>query len=363
METQLKDNQLIKKWLRFKKSLATKYDYLLRISKFLEHFNKSPEELLEMSPKEARELCLVYQNENRHLSNNTILGRQTAVASFMDHYDKSIKWKRNTKVKPRPDISSHVFSNGDLSRMFRVGNTRDKCMLALACSLGWEISSFVNFKKDTLRKFLDRQEETGEEFVYFRDVREKTDEPRLAILNPLAIKWSRVWLKESEGMTLREREPIEETFDFKIRVSDIFDLTGKGILNRIKVLGRRAGIKKTGNLRFHNIRKWVMSGLSRSGFNEIQCKYVLGKAIPLADSTYLQTLEEEVRERYPSAYDSFLNLENTISPKAVTTLTKEIDQLKEENSKLKHRLNGLTLNTNQVQELLRRIEELEKMVK
>jgi len=355
MEPQLNENPLIKKWLRLKKSRNTKYDYLVRITKVLEHFNMTPEELLEMSPKEARELCLIYQNENRHLSNNTILGRQTAVASFMDHYDKPIKWKRNTKVKPRPDIKSHVFSNGDLSKMFEAGNTRDKCMLSLACSLGWEISSFVDFKKETLHRLLERQEETGEEFVYFQEIRQKTGEPRLAILNPLALKWSRKWIKESESMPKRERESSEESFDFKRRVSDIFDLTGKGILNRIKVLGRRAGIKTTGNLRFHNIRKWVMSGLSRSGLNEFQIKYVLGKSIPLSDGTYLQTLEQEVRERYPKAYEEYLNLETRVPRKAVTALTGEIEQLKEKNIELKSQLNG------QRPEMLQLREELDEL--
>jgi len=341
MELQLNENPLIKKWLRLKKSRNTKYDYLIRISKFLEHFDMTPEELLELSPKEARELCLVYQNENRNLSNNTILGRQTAVASFMDYYDKTIKWKRNTKVKPRPDVSSHVFSNGDLSRMFEVGSTRDKCMLSLACSLGWEISAFVDFKKEILHRLLERQAETKEDFVYFREIREKTGEPRLAILNPLSIKWSRKWLQEAEHMTLRERDPIKETFDSKRRVSDIFDLTGKGILNRIKVLARRAGIKTTGNVRFHNIRKWCMSGLSRSGFNEWQTKYVLGKSIPLADSTYLQTLELEVRERYPKAFEEYLNLETSVPRKAVTSLSKELEESKEKNQELRNRVETL----------------------
>jgi len=357
---QLEKNPLIKKWLRLKRSKNTRYDYLHRIEKVLDYFNLTPEKFLEMSPKEARELCLIYQNENREkYSNNTILGRQTAAASFMDYYDKPIKWKRGQKVRPRPDVSSHVFTNGDLSKMFKVGDTRDKCLIALACSLGWEISSFVDFKKETLRRFLERQAETGQDFVYFSEIRNKTEQPRLAILNPLAIKWSRKWLEESEDMSKRERRKPENknSFDSKRRVSDIFDLTGKGILNRGKVLVRRAGIKTTGNVRFHNIRKWVMSGLSRSGFNEFQIKYVLGKAIPMSDGTYLQTLEDEVKERYPKAYEEYLNLETTIPRKAMKAVsqelenkTSEIDSLKNEMRNMERTV-GLLLDT--VRELKR----------
>ena len=106
-----------------------------------------------------------------------------------------------------------------------------------------------------------------------------------------------------------------------------------------------------------------MSGLSRSGFNEYQIKYVLGKAIPMSDMVYLQSLEIEIRERYPEAYENYLNLNPSVSPKAMTTLTKEIDQLKEENVDLKQRLNSFTLNNEQVHELLRRIEKLEQKAK
>ena len=88
-----------------------------------------------MEPKEARTLALRYQNENTDLSNNTLLGRLTAVASFMDHYDKPINWKRGTRVSPRLDTKSHVYTNGDLSKMFEVADTRDKAILALASSL------------------------------------------------------------------------------------------------------------------------------------------------------------------------------------------------------------------------------------
>jgi len=355
MESKLLKNPLVKNWLRLKRSPNTRKDYALRLGYFLEHFEITVEELLEMSPKEARELCLIYQNEAKTkkgtpLSNNAILARQTTVASFLDYHDKPIIWKRNSKIKPRPDVTSHVFSNGDLSKMFQVGDIRDKAMLSLATSLGWGVTAFVNFKRDQLKMLLERAEETGEQFIYFRNVREKTGVSRLGVLNPLAIEWNRKWLKGSENMKKRvgRRNP-------NIKVSDLFDYTGKGLLSRLKLLARKAGIKTTGPVKFHNIRKWVMSGLSRSGFNEWQVKYVLGKAIPMSDGTYLQSLEQEVRERYPKAYEEYLNLETNVPRKAVTTLTGEIEHLKEENIELKQQLNG------QRPEMLKLREELDEL--
>ena len=308
----------------------------------------TPEELLEMTPKDARDLCLIYQNEattkkGKPLSDNAILARQTAVASFLDYNDKTITWKRRSRVNPRPDVTSHVFNNGDLFRMFQVGDIQEKCMLALATSLGWEISAFTNLSRETLNRLLERQQETKEEYVYFRQIRKKTGQPRLGILNPLAIEWSRKWLKFSENQKIQQN---------KMATSDIFNLTERAILRRIKKLANKAGIKTTGSIKFHSIRKWVMSGLSRCGFNEWQVKYVLGKAIPMSDGTYLQSLEQEVRERYPKAYEEYLNLETSIPRKAVTTITKDLDTKTSEIEELKA----------QVKELTERIEESYEVV-
>ena len=112
----------------------------------------TPQQLLELSSKEARTLCLKFQNENTEMANNSKLATLTAVSSFFDHHDKPIRWKKNSKVRPRPDISSHAFSNGDLSKMFNTSDIRDKALLSLAVSLGWEIDGFLDLKKDRIIK-------------------------------------------------------------------------------------------------------------------------------------------------------------------------------------------------------------------
>lgn len=367
METELIKNPLVSDWLAEKRSHTTRRSYLYRLRMFLEYHGITPEQLIEMSPKEARTLALRYQNENKELSDNTLLGRLTAVASFMDYYDKTINWKRGTRVRPRPDTKSHVYTNGDLTKMFEVADTRGKAILALATSLGWEISGFVDLKRETLRKLIDRAKENGDQFVYFRDIRQKTGQPRLGILNPLAIEWCDKWLKLSEDMETREREsqtinPL--TLTAKRRVSDIFDLTGNGIHYAMRNLAKKANIKLTGKTRFHNIRKWVMSGLSRSGFNEFQIKYVLGKAIPMSDQVYLQTLEEEIRDRYPEAYENYLNLSTTISKDTKKKIEDENKRLKEkfaemeiENTKRKDELKNLSKTVNVLLEKLENLTE------
>ena len=343
-ETEIINNPLIKSWLAEKRSPSTRRVYLYRIRKFLEYHKTTPEALLKLEPREARTLALVYQNENEGiLAPNTLLGRITAFASFMDYYDKTITWKRGTLVDSTMDTKSHVFKNGDLSRMFEVGNVRDKAMLSLACSLGWEIQGFVDLKRQKLKAYLENAKQNKENFIYFRNIRKKTGVPRLGVINPLAITWCTKWLELSENHTKRQRTLNREhptTLTAKDAVSDIFDLTGNGIHVCLKALAKKAGLKLTGKTRFHNIRKWVMSGLSRSGFNEFQIKFFVGKAIPKSDSVYLQTREEEIRERYPEAYarNMCLDMKNSIDVKAeMETKTTEIQELKQQMRELEEK--------------------------
>ena len=58
----------------------------------------------------------------------------------------------------------------------------------------------------------------------------------------------------------------------------------------------------------------------------------MGKAIPVSDMTYLQTLQQEIEERYPKAYENYLSLKpNKIS----TELASRLEVLEHENAQLK----------------------------
>ena len=107
-----------------------------------------------------------------------------------------------------------------------------------------------------------------------------------------------------------------------------------------------------------------MSGLSRSGFNEFQCKFVVGKSIPLSDATYLQTLEQEVKERYPAAFENYLNLSTTISKNVKKKIEDEnkilkekIAEMKLENEKTKEEMRQLSKTVNALIEKLENLTE------
>ena len=90
--------------------------------------------------------------------------------------------------------------------MFDVGDTKEKALLAMGCSLGWEISAALKLEKEFLKSLIARAKSEGQRFIYFTDQRKKTAALRFGVLNPLARERLDKWLADSEAMKLRERK-------------------------------------------------------------------------------------------------------------------------------------------------------------
>jgi hypothetical protein len=300
-------------WLDECRKSSTRRIYGNNITKFFEWHQGSYEEFLKLDSKATRHVLLKYQNEHSGVPANTVNNVITAMCSFLIYLDKPVNL-RGKRLSSTPDLDSHVFTNGDLTKMFDLANTKEKALLALGTSLGWEISAVLEFDRKTLENLVKRARSEGKDYIYFRSQRKKTGAARYGVLNPLALEWCEKWLKELPSKKVRTRKENKQTKDRPI--SEVFDIGEEGANLILKRLAREAGLVLTGRVHFHKIRGWVMSGLSRAGFNEFQLKYVVGKAIPLRDMTYLQTLEQEIEERYPKAFEQFLN----IKPAKVVTV-------------------------------------------
>jgi len=321
----MKDQELIGEWLEECRTQSTKQLYGQNIKLFQEWYQKPLETFLGLDAKAMRHEALKFQSflaerttkRNGLMTANSIISALTALGSFCTFNDKTLNL-RGKRLRTRIDLSSHVFTNGELSRLFDIGSVEEKAILSTFCSLGWEVSSLLELKRPFIESLLKQAKDEKKDFIYFQSQRPKTGALRLGVLNPLAIEWLGKWLEQSTSARL---------FRFT---------TKEGVNAMIKRLAREAHIAKTGRIHTHLIRKWVMSGLSRAGFNEFQIKYLLGKAIPLSDLTYLQTLQQEIETKYPKAYE-YVN----IKPAKVVTVVDEnlIQQLRNEIDllKIKHK--------------------------
>ena len=321
--------QSIQLWLNEFNKENTRRGYKSRIIKFLEFTNKTIADLQSMNIKELKRLVLDYQREasEKKVANNGILSIITAVRSYLISIDKPLMFRRGQLVNPEADTSSHTFSNGDLKILFEVGNTFEKALIATAVSEGWEISSFLNQDRELVKSKLENGKQNNEKFIYFNNTRKKTGVARFCVLNPLAIEWLDKYL-----VSRTDEDP------------RLFPITQDGVQKMFQRLANSSGLKTTGSLRFHNIRKWLMSGLSRAGFNVFQMKYIMGKSIGLSDATYLQTLETEIREKYEKIYDRYLNIYyqgNAETAKKQLEIEEKLTNTKNELSSLKSMVSEL----------------------
>ena len=191
----IRDKPQVIEWLDECRKNSTRRIYGNNITKFFQWYDGSCEEFLKLDPKATRHVLLKYQNEHSHVPANTVNNVMTAMCSFLLYLDKAVNL-RGKRLASTPDLDSHVFTNGDLTKMFDLANTKEKALLALGTSLGWEISALLEFKQETLQNLVNRARAEGKEFIYFRSQRRKTGAPRLGVLNPLALEWLEKWLKE-----------------------------------------------------------------------------------------------------------------------------------------------------------------------
>jgi hypothetical protein len=282
----------VQAWLNEFINGMTRSTYKSRFCTFCEVMAVTSVDLQRMSGKELKQLILNFQKCTvGKMANNHILSIITAIRSYLVSLDVTLTFRKGQLLNAEADNDSHVFSNGDLNRMWNVGGAFEKALLACAVSQGWENSRVLEQSREKIQRRIEHAEQNGAKFVFFMDKRDKTGEPRLCVLNPLAVECIKKYLE--------------------IRVDDdprLFPITADGVQKMLYRLAKDTNLKTTGSLRFHNIRKWLMSRLSRCGFNEFQIKFVMGKSIGISDSVYLQTLQVEIEEKYPVVYNDYLNI-------------------------------------------------------
>ena len=128
--------------------------------------------------------------------------------------------------------------------------------------------------------------------MFIPQVRKKTNVKGLLVINPLAVEWLEKWISQNPKDKL-----------FPIARKDSVSIT-------LRKLAKQSQIKLTGKIRFHNIRAWTMSSLSKAGLNSFQIKFHIAKKVPSSDATYLRTLAEQIKERYETSdlYPKYMNI-------------------------------------------------------
>jgi site-specific recombinase XerD len=268
---------------------------------------------------------------------NSLLATVTALRSIATEYGKTIKFRKGVLDKVEEDQNSYEISSNDLARLWDVSDLTERTILATAASLGLEVSSFLQLKRDKVRSLVEKAIAEKEQFTFWVDNRSKTSAKRLNVLGPVAIEY------------------LKKYFDANINrgYKALFPYSENGIGAMLKRLFQKASIDTAKQkVRFHSIRKWLMTKLNESGANIYSVKLILGKAIEVSDSTYLNHLEQTALEEYKKAYPKFLCFTNG---KAETQVVKDLEKARLDVDSLRTAM-GLLHDENR--ELKRQMEEV-----
>lgn len=339
------DRELVDKWIGSYARLQSRNAYFFGLANFKRWWQKPLSEWLSLPEWDEKNPCwekiaLKFQNfavnnqlpgarvmpcaslgeyvASNPLSVNTVLTSLRALASFTFYNKhKTFHLQRGQRLHNEMDVDSHIFKNGDIQRMFDIGDPQQKALVATFASLGWEFSGVLGLDRVRVEKLIAQAEQATERFVYINEQRGKTGVPRFACLSPLAVEYLKKYWQQWKGPTM-----------FKIR-------TKGGLNEMLHQLAEKSGIITTGSVHSHLFRKWVIGQLSRAGWNDYQISYYVGKKIPSDKQTYLEHLEQDIREMFPDTYEKYLNLR----PERVVQVLDEkknleIDNLKAQISEL-----------------------------
>lgn len=290
----------VSEWLSRQKSASITET---RFYKFLESANVSLPELFDMQPQDAENMIEDTQKTMviEGIKENSIL---TYVASIKRFFKKVRRMDLDFQlfVKQQKAKGYHNFSNGDLGKIYEYANAQYKALFSLSASCGFGVSDILKLDKGFIKAHIDRAKENNMEYCFIEQTRKKTNAESLLVINPLAMKSLENWIRQNKSEKL-------------------FPIDADAVNTMLKKLVERSGMKVTGKIKFHKIRAWVISSLIKAGFQTEQWKFIVGKSVPISDSTYMQ-LKEAIIEKYPQVYPKYLNILGYQTKPQTDTITK-----------------------------------------
>lgn len=238
-----------------------------------------------------------------------------APRAFFKSQCVEVKIKRGAIAKQKMATGEHEFLLEEFQQMYKVGDIEDKARLATALTLGWGAQDFLNLEWSFIEPYLNEKLEAPVSFWYER---EKTGAP------------SRTHLTHEAIDALREWRRLTPEAKYLFSGYNGTHLTPNALNAWLKSLVKRAKIKTRGKIRFHLIRKFLLSQLSSSGMNQWEAKLCVGKSIPADILTYLKDLTEELRNKFMKAEPRFSLTSYTNSNHTkIEQLSNEVKELRQ----------------------------------
>jgi site-specific recombinase XerD len=310
--------EITEKWVTASYAGASNHDlysHKFRVDMFLEFLNMTDQEFIETykrskdrvewSKQMGMKVIAYYNNRVSHgYATNTVRAEVSSIRAFCRDNATQLLVPRKKIAKAKSAKGEHEFTLSELQKMYHVGDVRGKAVLATAVSLGFSVEDFTELRRDLIESLVNKALAEKIDFIPFDYERGKTGVESRSHLTPEAASALKDWFEYIDKK--REEKGLHKS-EWVWCNGNGGHLNEQTINDIIKELVQSSNIVVTGKMKFHLIRKFLMSALHDSGFDSWEVKRALGKEIPTTDDTYLKGLSRKVTEKFPAAY-SFIRL-------------------------------------------------------
>lgn len=377
------DNWIANVQFGHSKSVRTEENYRSTMKRFCEFIEKTPEQILEdLEDSSDREFRRKYARYLRafitHLSKQEAYALGT-ISTFVGRLRSFFKYHSLPLDYVPTGRSVVTYHNRDITReeiaqIFAHANLRDRAYFCMMAQSGLRPTTLNNlrfeniqqdFKAGTIPMRIDVPQEIakGNYRSYF------------TFVGPESVRFLRLYLNTRPHIqpddllfaTLqagKERQinpkSTSKTFHQIVR-----QLEKRGVMTiKKRIKGKPAEV------RLYNLRKFFRKYATPAGFEYVQ--YWMGHVVKAGvDEHYRPKDPEFHRKLYAEKAMPYLRIETATPNETEQIIQKQaedmerlkdsIHKLEQKNSELKQKLNGFTLSSGQVSELLKRIEKLEKL--
>ena len=320
------------------KSEATQNVYKIYFQQFLAYVKLTPNELIKFydeskqngddpREKEAVELKVrLWLNElKKTKSPATCKQAYASVRSFFNLNRRPLFLLRQDKPKGHSE-GSRIPEKKEVIKIADAAKSKYRAAIMVLKDSGLRCSDVVRFR-------WENKIDMGEGFWHWKLTTQKTGMTAMVFIGP-------------EATRLLDQ--------FKQKTGRVFATSRNTFNKKLNRLISAAGIK---DLSAHGLRKFFVSSMQAARVPEQNYLRMMGKV----SSVYSENRRSELFQVYKDAYEklSIYTTEN----QTLSRFAKELTRLQKENTELRQQLNDITLNTDQVHELLFRIEKLEQQAK
>ena len=344
----IQDYESVKYWMEslVNRSVNTKKSYLTSMSQFCSFVGLNPDEIYEERKKDLEKKddprnghrfenklkAWIATLEKNGYTPSTQRTRFEGVVSFFEQNYIKLDLRR-TDGPSGESVGKRAPTKEELRQVLRRVSPHVRRLLLFLRDSGWRLGDVLHIKGDQVT-------DMGEGWWNIKAITQKRGVYANGFVGPDATKEFRELPKKGELL-------------FKDRKSSGV----KSLTSTSETLSRYLGDEVSA----HGLRKYFYRTLQNPELHihETWIRQLMGKKLRASDKPYVESRTEKLFEAYKRAYP-LLSVEET-QPGQIKELEHRIEILEKEKLELKRSLEKHVLSDDQVQDLLERIQKLEKL--